>query len=141
MCRSAAPSGLHSICYSPNVVVDLAEVARRSDEAVRDARADLVNAVREAARQGLTQAQIAALIGRKFGRHRFGRKTVEGSLGCLLGTCLVAWLTPGLTAAVAFFGAVVATLTEALSFRVDDNITVPIVSGLAMTLLLKTISA
>jgi hypothetical protein len=46
------------------MVVDLAEVARRSDEAVRDARAELVHAVREAARQGLTQAQIAALIGR-----------------------------------------------------------------------------
>ena len=44
--------------------VDLAEVARRSDEAVRDARAELVHAVREAARQGLTQAQIATLIGR-----------------------------------------------------------------------------
>ena len=46
------------------MTVDLAEVARRSDEAVRDARAELVHAVREAARQGLTQAQIAALIGR-----------------------------------------------------------------------------
>ena len=46
------------------MAVDLAEVARRSDEAVRDARAELVHAVREAARQGLTQAQIAALIGR-----------------------------------------------------------------------------
>ena len=55
----------HSICYSlPVQVVDLAEVARRSDEAVRDARAELVHAVREAARQGLTQAQIAQLIGR-----------------------------------------------------------------------------
>ena len=46
------------------MTVDLAEVARRSDEAVRDARAELVHAVREAARQGLTQAQIATLIGR-----------------------------------------------------------------------------
>lgn len=45
-------------------MADLAEVARRSDEAVRDARAELVHAVREAARQGLTQAQIAQLIGR-----------------------------------------------------------------------------
>lgn len=58
--------GRHSICYSSSVVgvADLAEVARRSDEAVRDARAELVHAVREAARQGLTQAQIAQLIGR-----------------------------------------------------------------------------
>ena len=46
------------------VVVDVAAVARRSDEAVRDARAELVHAVREASRQGLTQAQIAQLIGR-----------------------------------------------------------------------------
>lgn len=46
------------------VVVDLADVARRSDAAVRDARAELVRAVREASRQGLTQAQIARLIGR-----------------------------------------------------------------------------
>ena len=46
------------------LVADLAEVARRSDEAVRDARAELVHAVREAARQGLTQARIAQLIGR-----------------------------------------------------------------------------
>jgi predicted nucleotidyltransferase len=46
------------------VVADLEAVARRSDEAVRDARAELVHAVRDAARQGLTQAQIAQLIGR-----------------------------------------------------------------------------
>ena len=46
------------------MVVDIAAVARRSDEAVRDARAELVHAVREASRQGLTQAQIAQLIGR-----------------------------------------------------------------------------
>ncbi len=59
-----APSGLHSTCYRLLVMADLAEVARRSDEAVRDARGELVHAVREAARQGLTQGQIAALIGR-----------------------------------------------------------------------------
>ncbi|MDQ1307217.1 MAG: uncharacterized protein QG671_3049 [Actinomycetota bacterium] len=46
------------------MVTDLAEVARRSDEAVREARAELVLAVREASRQGLTQAQIAEQIGR-----------------------------------------------------------------------------
>jgi len=82
---------------------------------------------------------LAALIGRKFGRHRFGRKTVEGSLGCLAGTCLVAWFVPGLTPLVAFSGAVVAAVTEALSTSIDDNITVPIVSGLVMTLLIKSL--
>jgi len=78
---------------------------------------------------------FAALIGRKFGRHRFGRKSVEGSLGCLLGTGIVALLAPHLALAVGLSGAVVATVTEALSTKIDDNISVPIISGLAMTLL------
>jgi dolichol kinase len=84
---------------------------------------------------------LAALIGRKFGRHRFGRKSVEGSSACLLGTLVVAMLTPGLPLLVACLGAVVATVVEALSFDIDDNISVPILSGLAMTLALAISSA
>ncbi len=84
---------------------------------------------------------FAALIGRKFGRHRFGRKSVEGSLGCLAGTCIVAWLVPDLAPPVAFAGAVVATIVEALSTKIDDNISVPILSGLVMTLLIKGLAA
>lgn len=42
----------------------LEDVARRSDHAVREARADLVRAVRHAAAEGQTQQQIAAAIGR-----------------------------------------------------------------------------
>ena len=42
----------------------LAEVARRTDDVVAQARAELVRAVRQAARGGMTQAQIAAEIGR-----------------------------------------------------------------------------
>ena len=82
---------------------------------------------------------LAALIGRKFGRHRFGRKSVEGSLACLVGTLVVASLAPGIALPVSVFGAVVATITEAASSRIDDNISVPIISGLAMTLLGKII--
>ncbi|MEO7753904.1 MAG: nucleotidyltransferase domain-containing protein [Terracoccus sp.] len=43
---------------------DLAQVARRSDQAVARARAELVSTVRRAAAEGLTQAQIAREIGR-----------------------------------------------------------------------------
>lgn len=43
---------------------NLAEVARRTDRAVALARAELVDAVRQAAKSGLTQSQIAAEIGR-----------------------------------------------------------------------------
>ena len=77
---------------------------------------------------------LAALIGRKFGRHKFGRKSIEGSLGCLAGTLVVALITPGLALSVSVLGAFVAALVEALSTRIDDNISVPIISGLAMTL-------
>lgn len=46
------------------MTVQLAEVARRTDHTVAHARADLVRAVRQAAADGMTQAQIAAAIGR-----------------------------------------------------------------------------
>ncbi|HUV31197.1 MAG TPA: SEC59/DGK1/VTE5 family protein [Acidobacteriota bacterium] len=78
---------------------------------------------------------LAAVVGRKLGRHKFGRKSVEGSLACLAGTLAVAFVVPGLDLTAAVFGAVVATVVEALSSRIDDNVSVPIISGLAMTLL------
>lgn len=79
----------------------------------------------------------AALVGRKFGRHKFGRKSLEGSLACLVGTVIVALVAPNLALTVGLLGALTATLTEAFSVRIDDNISVPIVSGLIMTLSLK----
>lgn len=83
---------------------------------------------------------FAAVIGRRFGKHKFGRKSVEGSLSCLAGTLLVAVLTPGLAWQVAVTGACVATIVEALSAKIDDNVSVPILSGLAMTLVRKGFS-
>ena len=79
---------------------------------------------------------FAAIIGRKFGRHRFKGKSVEGSLGCLFGTAIVALIMSqlGLPLMSGLVGAVVATVTEAVSFDIDDNVSVPLVSGLAMSL-------
>ena len=80
---------------------------------------------------------LAALVGRKFGRHRFWNKSLEGSLACLAGTLTVAALAPAIAWQVAVTGAVVATVVEALPRGVDDNVTVPILSGLSMTLLAR----
>jgi len=82
----------------------------------------------------------AALIGRRFGKHHFfTNKSIEGSLACLAGTAIVAVVAPNLTITIGLIGALVATITEAIPFGIDDNITVPVLSGLVMTLALKII--
>lgn len=58
------PVRLYNSCYDGVVSSSLAEVARRADDLVARGRAELVRAVRQAAAAGLTQAQIAAAIGR-----------------------------------------------------------------------------
>jgi len=79
---------------------------------------------------------FAAVIGRRFGRIKFANKSLEGSLGCLLGTIIVALLTPGIPLSIGLLGAVVATLVEAWPMGVDDNVSVPLLSGLAMKMAL-----
>lgn len=84
---------------------------------------------------------FAAIIGRKFGRHKFYRnKTIEGSLGCLAGTLITAMLLPDIALLVAVIGAGIATVIEAFPLSVDDNVSVPLVSGLAMTLTTKLLT-
>lgn len=84
---------------------------------------------------------LAALIGRRWGRHRiWGGKSVEGFLGCLAGTLIVAFLTPGNPLLVCVIGAVSAAVIEALPTGIDDNVSVPLGSGLVMTLAAKILS-
>ncbi len=81
---------------------------------------------------------LAALIGRRYGRHRFYRsKSIEGSAACLVGTLIVAFSVPEIRLPVAVFGAFVATFFEAFTLGVDDNVAVPLLSGLAMTIFQK----
>jgi dolichol kinase len=77
----------------------------------------------------------------EFAGQRWGRvgqvKTLAGSLGCL-GACLVAGLVGvglgGLSPWAALAGAVVATLVERWPPPPDDNVWMPILSGLTMAL-------
>lgn len=82
---------------------------------------------------------LAALVGRRFGRLRFGRKSLEGSLACLVGCGLVAWAVPGLPIYVGIVGAGVATIAESISLGIDDNVSMPVLSGLFMTLFAKLV--
>ncbi len=80
----------------------------------------------------------AALIGRRYGKHKIiNNKTIEGSAAFLISTLIVAIFAPGLTLFVAVFGSVVATVTEAMPLKIDDNLTVPLISGLSMMLCQK----
>jgi dolichol kinase len=84
---------------------------------------------------------LSTLIGNPWGRHRIGRKSLEGSLAFLVPSFLVASLFVGPLAA--FIGAVAGTIAELapeLGFLrnlhrrgiLDDNLLIPLVSGAVM---------
>jgi acyl phosphate:glycerol-3-phosphate acyltransferase len=77
---------------------------------------------------------FAALAGMRWGRRKvigIG-KSVEGSLACFIVTFgfSLFFVHP----AVAFVGALATTIAEAANLPVDDNIKIPIFSGIVMTI-------
>jgi dolichol kinase len=77
---------------------------------------------------------LAALVGLRFGKRKlFGsNKTMEGSIACFVGTFVFALLY--IDPIIAFSGASAASIAESLPTWIDDNIKVPIASGIVMTL-------
>ncbi len=84
----------------------------------------------------------AAFVGERWGRHRFGKGTVEGSsafLGAALTVgVLLLWTKLDTTYPVMLVGVFAATLVEALPEWLDDNLTVPLIGGGAMALAAQT---
>lgn len=79
----------------------------------------------------------AALIGRRFGRHRFFTKSLEGSSAFFVSALLVVAVAPKIAYApveylVGAVTAAVATVVEAAGIKVDDNLSIPLVSGAVM---------
>ncbi|MCW8796076.1 MAG: SEC59/DGK1/VTE5 family protein [Chlorobium sp.] len=78
---------------------------------------------------------MAALVGRKFGKHPIGEKSIEGSLAFLLSALIIVSIIPGLDLFAGIITAFVATVVEALSlkindYKIDDNLTIPLSSAL-----------
>lgn len=79
---------------------------------------------------------IAAVIGKKFGKHQFGEKSIEGSVAFFISAVLLVALFPRLNLFIGIIMAVAATLTEAFTdrignFKIDDNLSIPLVSAVA----------
>jgi len=81
---------------------------------------------------------MAALIGRRYGKHKFLAKSLEGTLAFFVSAILVVFLTPkflGLPEeyVIAIIAAAVGAIAENISFGfADDNLSVPLSVGLTM---------
>ncbi len=82
----------------------------------------------------------SALIGRKFGKHKFLAKSREGAFAFFISAVLVILFTPKvenlfleyvIAVIAVFFGAI----AESSSMEIDDNITIPITIGAVMWIL------
>lgn len=79
----------------------------------------------------------AALVGRMWGRTRLlGSKSLEGSAACFIVCAVIALVK--LHPVIAIIGALVATIVEMLPVPIDDNLTVPLVSGAVMHFLMHS---
>jgi dolichol kinase len=84
---------------------------------------------------------MAALIGRKFGKHRLLSKSLEGTLAFFISASIVVLLTPKvsnlpLEYIIGFIAAAVGAIVENISFGfADDNLAIPISVGFTMWLL------
>ncbi|HHV36516.1 MAG TPA: phosphatidate cytidylyltransferase [Candidatus Cloacimonetes bacterium] len=78
---------------------------------------------------------FAALIGINFGRRKFIRngKSLEGSLACFV-SCLIFGLFWLKNPWLAVSGALIATVAELALIKLDDNIVIPLSSGLIMSI-------
>jgi dolichol kinase len=84
---------------------------------------------------------MAALVGRKYGKHKFMAKSLEGTLAFFVSSCIVVLFTPKIgyfteEFIIGFVVAFIGAITENISLRyIDDNLSIPIVVGFAMWIL------
>jgi dolichol kinase len=84
---------------------------------------------------------MAALVGRKFGRHKFLYKSFEGTLAFLISSSIVILFTPKVgylyeEYIFGFVAAILGAVTENISSKyIDDNFSIPFAVGFSMWLL------
>lgn len=80
----------------------------------------------------------AALFGRKYGKHKFLSKSLEGTLAFFVSACIVVLFTPKVVPElteyiIGFIGGAVGAIVENISYGwADDNLTIPLSIGFTM---------
>lgn len=80
---------------------------------------------------------VAALFGRRFGKRKFMQKSLEGSGAFFASALLVIYFTPKIDHALTEYAigaaaALVGTVAEAGSWKIDDNLSIPLSVGAVM---------
>jgi dolichol kinase len=80
---------------------------------------------------------FAALVGMTWGKTKLiGNKSLQGSLACFLTCLLISYFTLDFRLTlVGIVGSITATLVELFPLKINDNFAIPVLSGLAMTLI------
>ncbi len=78
----------------------------------------------------------ACLVGLAFGKSKLLNKTLEGTLAFVVSGFLATLWVPGVPLLVKLIGVVFASLVELIPWKVDDNITIPLISGMVLMILL-----
>ncbi|MEO0075585.1 MAG: hypothetical protein ABIK31_05695, partial [candidate division WOR-3 bacterium] len=84
----------------------------------------------------------AKMLGLAYGKHKLFNKTLEGSLAHLLACLVLGYiihLFVYMPSSLIFIGAFVATIVEVLPFNIDDNLSVPVITGAILTIGLQLI--
>ncbi|MBI4811740.1 MAG: dolichol kinase [Ignavibacteriales bacterium] len=82
----------------------------------------------------------SALVGRRFGKHRFIAKSLEGSAAFFFSALVVVAVSPKIEYQLGEYligiaAAFVGTVTEALPADLDDNLTIPLAVGATLWIL------
>ena len=83
----------------------------------------------------------SAIIGTKYGKVKIGNKTLEGSLAFFITVMVLAlifhqWTGIRIHLLILIFGAIAATVTEALPIEINDNLTVALAAAIVMQIFL-----
>lgn len=84
---------------------------------------------------------MAALVGRKFGKHKFLAKSLEGTLAFLISAIIAVFFTPKIVGSsteylIGIIAVTVGAIVENISFGfADDNLSIPLSIGIVMWIL------